>query len=227
MSMRRHRRAPETTALDAVRLGILPDKHRTAAVAASMLNSGSYFNEVDHALRGLMSMIADSDVQANQMTADVLVEMERQLKLRAKRGARRRYLKKVTAMGSQVKRGERVNRVCQYLFGNPSRWLPAGPVSSQVAKPFFTWFTRTLDGVLVAGVDVIVGTDLVTGFVFNVKKGSTTRFAKLPSRATNMASLLKVLGLHPRLAMGKAIKVDWMRRAFIIDGTNHLPWVYP
>jgi hypothetical protein len=227
MSRRRRQRASEPTILDAIRLGILPDRHRIAAIAAAMLNSGHYFTEGKETPHTLVSMIADSDVQAEEMAASVLAEMERQLKLRSKRLAKRRYDKKQSAMGKQLDKDERVNRLCQTLFGDPSKWLPAGPVSPQITKPFFTWFTRAPDDVLVAGVEGLAGTELVTGFVFNVKKGSKTRFAKLPSSARNMESLLRFLGLHPRLASSKSIKIDWMRRTFVIDGTNHLPWVYP
>jgi len=224
---RRQRQTVELTALDAVRLGILPDKDRVSAIAATMLLSQIYWNSENSPLLTLSKLLTDDQVAADTVVADIAVEMERQLRIRSIRITERKRLRKATAMGSKVGRTRRIQRVCQHLFGDPAKWGFIGPICPRVTSPHFNWFKRMPDGVLVAGVEGLVGSEIKTGFVFNITRGGVTRFAKLPSTARSMESLLRFLGLHPRLTGSDSIKIDWMRRAFVIDGTNHLPWVYP
>ena len=191
-----------------------------------MLQSGSYYNSED-SLENFVKLLTDSQEDTHRLVSEVVAEMERQLKIRSRRLAAHRSLKKQLAMGSQSKKDMRVHRLCESLFGDPSKWLPIGPVTPRMTQPFFRWFKRTDDNVLVAGVEGRVGSELRAGFVFNIKKGSTTRYARLPfAGVKGYHELLRHLGRSPRLHK-RRIKIDWMRRAFVIDGTNHLAWVYP
>ena len=212
--------------MDAITLGIVAVEHRIAATASMLLRNSNYFSPREQ-LNFLSKSLTDSEEGAEEFVRAVLCEMSRQLKLRAKRIAARKRHKRLTTMGSQVDRATRVNRVCRPMFGNPEKWLPIGPVTPSVTKPYFSWFKRMPDGVIVAGVEVFTDSSIQAGFVFRISKSSPTRFARLPVSARSFVSLLSFLGLHPRLADNESLRIDWSRKAFVIDGTNHLPWVYP
>ena len=216
----------QLTALDAVTLGIVPPEHRTAATAAFLIDNSNYFSPREQ-LDFLAKTMTDSEESAQAFVRAVLYEMSRQLKLKSRRIAARKKHRKMSAMGSQVDRDTRVNRVCRPMFGDPAKWLPIGPVTPSVVTPHFSWFKRMPDGVMVAGVEAFTGSTMQAGFVFRISRSSTTRFARLPATSRNLESLLSFLGLHPRLADSKSLRIDWSRKAFVIDGTNHLPWVYP
>ena len=83
---------------------------------------------------------------------------------------------------------------------------------------------REPDKTIVAGVDGMVLDELMTGFAFSSKKG-VVKFGRLPAQARSLRELYALLGLRQRLSKNKIVKVDWGHRAFIIAGTNYLPWV--
>ena len=223
---RTKQRETEFTVLDAIRLAIIPKKHRIPAIASLLITSGEGFPLPAIEAQRIASLLVSTAEEESLLIDEVLAEVSRQLQIKISRMDQRRKLKKTLAMGHRVDRATRINRVCQNLFGDPSKWMPVGRVTPKISEPYYTWFHRTSDGVLVASVDGSVFDDLVTGFVYYTK-GCPVRFARLPSRARSIEELYVFLGLHPRLLENRTTKVDWGRRAFIVAGTNHLPWVYP
>jgi len=174
----------------------------------------------------IAALLTATPEEEDRLVDFVVVEVQRQLQIKINRLDQQRKLKKAIALGSDVDRETRINRVCRRIFGPTPEWESVGQLGPKISDPHFNWLHRSQDGVIVAGVDGWVQRfdDLVTGFVYFDRCGPV-RFSRLPSRARNVEELCVFLGLHPRLL--DSTKVDWRRRAFIVAGTNHLPWVYP
>lgn len=214
------------TILDAIWLAVMPRKHRIAAIAAMLITAGNGFPYPVHEAHAVAALLCDTSEEEDTLVDEILGEVRRQTQIKIDRLDRRRKLKKALAMGKELDKPSRINRVCQKIFGDPSLWMPVSRVTPRLNRPYFNWFHRAEDGVIVAGVDGVVSDDLATGFVYYDRKGPV-RFARLPSRARNVKELCLFLGLHPRLLNRRETKVDWGRRAFIVDGSSRLPWVYP
>jgi len=223
---RTKREGNEFTILDAIVLSILPKRHRIPAIASALITAGEGFPMPIVEAHRIAALLTETSEEEGKLVDDIVVEVQRQLQIKIKRLDQQRKLKKAVAMGSDVDRATRINRVCRRIFGSPADWVPVGRLSPKIRDPHFDWLHRSQDGMLVAGVLGCVRRvdDLVTGFVYFDRRGPV-RFVQLPSRARSVKELCVFLGLHPRLL--DSTKVDWRRRAFIVAGTNHLPWVYP
>ncbi len=223
---RRKRPIFEFTILDAIRLAVLPEKHRTSAMAALLITIEIDIPVPVVGARQLAAFLTTTLDDANEMVLDILAEVRRQLDIRMDRADSRLRLKAALAMGSQVSVAERVNKIGPRIFGPSDTWTSIGRVSSKVERPTFNWMHR-VNHCLVAGVDASIGADLVTGFVYMAHRGGPCRFGRLPRQVKTIDELCLVLGLHPRLLGTKQVRVDWAHRAFIVAETNRLPWVYP
>jgi len=222
---RTRRETTSYTILDAIRLAILPEQHRIAAIASMIISDGVGFPLPVVQVKLITRLLSETAEVEEELIRAVLAEIQRQTDIKCRRLDQNWRLRKSLMMGSQLDHRTRINRVCQSLFGDSATWVSVGKVTPKIKDPLYKWLHRTDDGVLVAGVDTILD-DLVTGFVYH-DSGSPVRFARLPTRARNIDALCVFLGLHPRLLGSRTTKVDWGRRAFVIDGINHLPWVYP
>jgi hypothetical protein len=229
----RGKRVSGFTVLDAILMAVLPKKHQIAAIAASLIAAGEGFPTPIREANSYVSMLALTSDEEEALVDEILGEVQRQAKIKIDRLDRQRKLKKARAMGSQLDKITRINRVCGRIFGEPTDWVHVGRLSPRVVDPFYSWLHRSPDGVLVAGVLVtsLDGwegkfDDPAAGFVY-YERGGVTRFARLPTIARDVEELCVLLGLHPRLLDSRLTRVDWRRRAFIVANTNHLPWVYP
>jgi hypothetical protein len=220
---RPRRNSTELTILDAIRLAVLPKKHQISAIAAFLLTKGELFSDT---VEEFTSYLTSSEDEANEFITQVMVEVNRQLQIKTLRFADRRKLRKSRAMGSQLDMITRVNRLCSSLFGDPSKWLSVGKVTPRIEQPFFNWLRRTQDNTVVAGIDGLGGGTVVTGFVIRERREGPVRFGRLPMKARSLRDLLLCLGLPPQFDT-QSVKVEWERRAFTVDGTNRLPWIYP
>jgi len=211
--------------LDALRFATLPAPHLAPAIASYLLNNGSGLPTCVENAHRIARIVSTSPGAEGDLADRIIKELQRQVQVKVGRIRRRRNGNDAARLGSQLPIEVRVDRVCQWLFGRPSKWKPARWVSPKLKEASFNWFRRMPDGAVVAGFDGVLVDELVTGFVY--REGGPVRFGLLPSQARNIRELLVHLGLHPRLIGGSNVKVDWGRRAFLVSGTDHLPWIYP
>jgi len=211
--------------LDALSVILLPTKHLAAAVASFLLNNGAGLSTCIDGASRISKLLAQSEKDELELYGRIIIELQRQVQVKVARIRRRTQDDKRSLMGSQVERGTRINRVCHSIFGDPVGWQSIKGVGTKASNPYFNWFKRLADGVVVAGFHSHWVDELAFGFVY--KKSGPVRFGLLPSRSRTVGELLVYLGLHPRLVGGPDVRVDWDRRSFLVAGTNRLPWVYP
>lgn len=211
--------------LDALSVISLPAEHLAAAIASFLLNNGAGLATCIDGASRVSKLLAQSEEDELELYGRIFVELQRQVQTKVDRIRRRKLADEQSLMGSQVDTGVRINRVGHSIFGDPSAWRPVKGVGIKISHPYFNWFKRFSDGVIVAGFHGHWADDLVFGFVY--RKSGPIRFGLLPSQSRGVKELLVYLGLHPRLVGGADVKIDWGRRSFLVAGVNRLPWVYP
>jgi hypothetical protein len=212
------------TILDILNWAVLPLEHQYSAIAARLIDNNNVFPipilKIEQIVRYL-SNTTDKDC-----INKIIKEIARQVQIKISRLSNRGIQESEMAIGCQLSKKERVNRLAYKIFGDTSKWLPIGKVIPRIYKPYFNWLHKSFDGTVVAGVDDNTFNVLITGFVFQNKKSDIIRFGSLPKRVKNITELFNLLGLHPRLMKNNLVKIDWKKRGFAIGSNNYLPWVY-
>lgn len=209
--------------LDAVRLATMPHHQQIRAIAA--LARGHKARRPHVGIEEVIGMLVEPG-ETTSYLREVELEMRRQEGVSSSR-VKLRLAIDLLQSDERPNKHQRLNRLCPGVFGPIGAWKSFDTIVDRSGRPVFNWLRRDAAGVLVAGVDQLVGDECRTGFVIKRSSTGPTMFSTLPTRAQTYNDLMIILGLPMRLLDGRDVIVDWSNRAFIVSRTRVLPWVYP
>jgi hypothetical protein len=222
-----HKREKEIklTILDVLCLVTLPIEHQYSYIAAQLITNGNIFPIPIIRIKKIIRFLSNTTDEENDHTNNIIREIDRQIQIKTNRLSKRRDQVKGMAIGCQLKKEDRLNKLGSRIFGNTSNWISVGKALPRIHKPRFNWVYKADDGTLVAGVDDI-SNEIMTGFVFHNIKVGIVRFVALAKSTNSVTEIFNLLGLHPRFLKNNLVKIDWNQRGFTINDSNYLPWVH-
>lgn len=223
MSKRRFK--PEFTALDALRVASMPHWHVVPSLAATILQTQPNSPLDRSRIQQVAELFAAVPDDVDGMVDRISAEISRQFALKARRITRKRTLSHSAAIGGQLPRTERIQRVCRSIFGPAECWRPAFDGRNLLDCVEYGWLQRADSSVLVTGFDALTANNnWVCGYAFKTGPTGVAQFAQLPARTRNIVDLFLILGLPKRMVGGRNFTVDWVGHAFYINTTKINWW---
>jgi len=225
MSKFRHKTL-QFNVLDALSYSTLPRDQLIRSVSSYLLGDISRNPAYVDNARAISQLLASDEGEVVSLTKRIVEEMQRQLDIKILR-TRARWGGTTDLMGSQLRKSERIYRVCRSIFGDPSTWKRLHSAPGRVRAPTYYWLHKDSHGAKIAGFDGLVIDVVVSGFVVKDGPRARAKVFLLPFHAKTAKELMLLLGVDATLHETPSARIDWARLGLRLPGNKDLPWVYP
>lgn len=177
-------------------------------------------------VKALAEKLYLSGEEAERFISAVHKEVYRQRELAAKRKVNRQEPDPWSRTTKMAKRHQRLNAVASATFGRPAAGWFENPLSFRTSVGFaeYTWLRQYPPDNVVLAI-AVGGKPYKTAALIYRVRGELAQSFRLPLAPKNLGQLFEVLGVKKVAGPGKVVRINWTRKAFVLNDSIIVPWL--